>query len=290
EFQRKELETVLATAEKEAAEARAALATEASRVKTEFLANVSHELRTPLTSIIGFAELMHQGLPGPVNEDQKEYLGDILDCGRHLRRMVNDLLDLASMEAGTIQFCAERSNLHELVASVAASFGPVARDKRLHLETHIADGLTGIEIDPSRLRQVLYNYVSNALKFTPEGGTVTIRLSVEEPGWFRVEVEDTGHGIKPADLGRLFERFVQLTQGEGLSGKSTGGTGIGLSLTKRIVEAQGGTVGVRSTPGSGSVFHAILPRKPQMVDPLFGNGEGGGGNLTMTQEDLAGNA
>jgi signal transduction histidine kinase len=133
----------------------------------------------------------------------------------------------------------------------------MAADKRIHVETSVEADVTAIQLDPSKLKQVLYNYLSNALKFTPEGGRVTVRATGEGDAAFRLEVEDPGVGIRSEDVSRLFVEFQQL---DSSSGKRHGGTGLGLALTRRLVEAQGGAVGVRSAPGEGSVFWAVLPR------------------------------
>jgi signal transduction histidine kinase/DNA-binding LytR/AlgR family response regulator len=230
---------------------------EANRLKSEFLANMSHELRTPLNAIIGFAELLHDGQVDPASPQHEEFLGDILASGRHLLQLINDVLDLAKVEAGKLDFRSEPAELERLVVEVVAITRTIAASKRITVTTDVAPGLTGIVIDPNRFKQVVYNYLSNALKFTPEGGRIAIRVTPENEACFRLEVEDTGVGIAPADLGRLFIEFQQLEAG---AAKRHQGTGLGLALTRRLVEAQGGSVGVRSTPGKGSIFHAVLPR------------------------------
>jgi PAS domain S-box-containing protein len=230
---------------------------EANRLKSEFLANMSHELRTPLNAIIGFAELLYDGAVDPASPQHKEFLGDILTSGRHLLQLINDVLDLAKVEAGKLDFRPEQIDLTRVIGEVVAITRTTAASRRITVETKIDPSLGNVCIDPSRLKQVAYNYVSNALKFTPEGGRVTVRAVPEGDAFFRLEVEDTGVGIAPEDLGRLFIEFQQL---DGGASKRHQGTGLGLALTRRLVEAQGGTVGVRSTPGKGSEFHATLPR------------------------------
>ncbi|HEY6323692.1 MAG TPA: PAS domain S-box protein [Thermoanaerobaculia bacterium] len=230
---------------------------EASRLKSEFLANMSHELRTPLNAIIGFAELMHDGKVGPVAPDQKEYLGDILTSSRHLLGLINDVLDLSKIEAGKMEFLPERVDLGKIAAEVRDILRSLAASRRIAISIEIDPGAGEVVADPAKLKQVLYNYLSNALKFTPEDGSVTLRMAPEGGEHFRLEVEDTGIGIRPEDLGRLFVEFQQLDVG---AAKKYGGTGLGLALTRRIVEAQGGRVGVESTPGKGSRFFAVLPR------------------------------
>ena len=230
---------------------------EANRLKSEFLANMSHELRTPLNAIVGFSELMHDGKVGPVSAQHREYLGDILTSAHHLLQLINDVLDLAKVESGKLEFRPEPVDLPNLLSEVRDILRTLAAKKRIHIETEADPTLTRVVLDPAKLKQVLYNYLSNALKFTPEEGRVTIRLAPEGAEAFRLEVEDTGIGIRPEDQGRLFVEFQQL---DASTAKKYPGTGLGLALTKRIVEAQGGRVGVGSTPGQGSVFYAILPR------------------------------
>jgi PAS domain S-box-containing protein len=238
---------------------------EASRLKSEFLANMSHELRTPLNAIIGFAELMHDGKVGPVAPDQKEYLGDILTSSRHLLGLINDVLDLSKIEAGKMEFLPEPVDLGKIAAEVRDILRSLAASRRIAIAIEVDPAASEAVADPAKLKQVLYNYLSNALKFTPEDGRVTLRFAPQGGEHFRLEVEDTGIGIRPEDLGRLFVEFQQLDVG---AAKKYGGTGLGLALTRRIVEAQGGRVGVDSTPGRGSRFFAVLPRAASPAAPL----------------------
>jgi PAS domain S-box-containing protein len=230
---------------------------EANRLKSEFLANMSHELRTPLNAIIGFAELMFKGKVGPVSDDHKEYLGDILTSSRHLLQLINDVLDLAKVESGKMEFHPESLDLGKVIAEVRDILRGLASTKRIRVETMVDAADAAAVLDPSKLKQVLYNFLSNALKFTPDGGHVAIRVVGEDESRIRIEVEDTGIGIRSEDTHRLFVEFQQL---DGGTAKRFGGTGLGLALTKRIVEAQGGHVGVTSEPGKGSTFWASLPR------------------------------
>jgi signal transduction histidine kinase/DNA-binding response OmpR family regulator len=232
-------------------------AQEATRLKSEFLANMSHELRTPLNAIIGFAELMHDGKVGAVSAPHKECLADILTSSRHLLQLINDVLDLSKVEAGKMEFRPERIEVAKLVGEVKDILRGLSAQKHIELAVEIDPALDEVVLDPGKLKQVLYNYLSNALKFTLEGGRVTVRARLEPNGKFRLEVADTGVGIRPEDLSRLFVEFQQL---DASASKAHPGTGLGLALTKRIVEAQEGRVGVSSVVGQGSVFHAILPR------------------------------
>ncbi|MFI5350120.1 MAG: PAS domain S-box protein [Elusimicrobiota bacterium] len=232
---------------------------EATRLKSEFLANMSHELRTPLNAIIGFSEMMEDDKSGRVSAEHKEYLGDILTSAHHLQQLINDVLDLAKVESGKMEFSPEKVDLEKLAAETIDTIRSMAAQKRIGMLTRVAPELLSGEIllDPGKFKQVLYNYLSNALKFTPEEGRVTLRILPEGEDFFRLEVEDTGIGIKPEDIARLFVEFQQL---DASAAKKYQGTGLGLSLTKRLVEAQGGQVGVHSRPGKGSVFFAVLPR------------------------------
>ena len=230
---------------------------QANRLKSEFLANMSHELRTPLNGIIGFAELMHDEKVGPVSSDHKEYLHDILTSGRHLLQLINDVLDLSKVEAGKLEFVPERTEPAIVVGEVCEIVRTLAAKKRIRLTTECDPVLAQIETDVRCLKQILYNFISNALKFTSDEGTVSVRMAAQGDDYFRIEVEDNGAGIRSEDLHRLFMEFQQLDTNRS---KENTGTGLGLALTKKIVEAQGGQVGVRSTPGQGSIFHAILPR------------------------------
>ncbi|MCW5803688.1 MAG: response regulator [Deltaproteobacteria bacterium] len=243
---------------------------EANRLKSEFLANMSHELRTPLNAIIGFAELLHDGQVDAASPQHKEFLGDILTSGRHLLQLVNDVLDLAKVEAGKLEFRPEPIDIRKSLVEVAAILRTTAAGKRIRLEIEVdpalAEDKRGIVLDPSRFKQVAYNYLSNALKFTANGGRVIARIGPEGDSNLRFEVEDNGIGISANDVGRLFSEFQQLDAG---AAKRHQGTGLGLALTRRIVEAQGGSVGVNSAVGTGSTFHAILPRRTRaMVTPL----------------------
>ena len=230
---------------------------EASRMKSEFLANMSHELRSPLNGIIGFAELLHDGRLGAVSEKVKEFLARIHKSARHLLQLINDLLDLSKIEAGRLSLYPEPVHLAGLIEEVVAIQAAVAAPKKIRIVTELSPEIGSVTTDASRFRQILYNYLSNALKFTDEGGEVTVRLQPQGANEFCLEVSDTGIGIAPQDIPRLFTEFQQL---DATASKRYPGTGLGLALTKRIVEAQGGEVGVRSRPGEGSTFFVVLPR------------------------------
>jgi signal transduction histidine kinase len=230
----------------------------ASRMKTEFVANMSHELRSPLNSIIGFSELMHDGKLGPLTEFQKESFGRILNGAHHLLRLINDILDLARVEAGKLEFRPEPVSLSQLIDEACDSLSGLATEKHIHIIRRV-DLPAEVRIDPGRFKQVLYNYLSNALKFS-DGCDVCVTVKAEGKDAFRLEVVDSGMGIADSDLDRLFTDFHQLDSGKS---KRFQGAGLGLALTKRIVEAQGGRVGVRSVLGKGSTFFAVLPLVPE---------------------------
>jgi len=225
----------------------------ATEAKSRFLAGVSHELRTPLNGIIGFSELLYDGRLGEISGDQRDVISDILTSARHLLQLINDILDLSKIEAGRMEFRPEMCELGTLVQEVRDVVRPLAEKKELELETCVPGELHAL-IDGARFKQVLYNYLSNAVKFTPVGGRVSVRITPQDL-FFLLEVEDTGIGIGEAEISRLFQEFEQLSG----SRKAEQGTGLGLALTRAIVEAQGGSVAVRSEPGRGSVFSALLP-------------------------------
>ena len=235
---------------------------EASRLKSEFLANMSHELRTPLNSVIGFADILYEGEVPAGSPEGREYLGDILKSGRHLLQLINDVLDLAKVESGKMEFRAEHVELPRVVGEVLDVLRSLAGASQISVTCELEPNAHELVVDPARLKQVLYNYLSNAFKFTPPGGHVIVRAHGSDTEHVTIEVEDDGAGIAPADLSRLFVEFQQLDNG---STKKHAGTGLGLALTRRIVEAQGGRVGVRSELGRGSTFWAILPRQAHPV-------------------------
>jgi PAS domain S-box-containing protein len=231
---------------------------EAGRLKNEFLANMSHEFRTPLNAIIGFSELLSNGKIGPVPAEQKECLSDILTSARHLLQLINDILDLAKIEAGKMEFRPEPMDLYEEAREVRNILRGQASAKRIQVGIQTSPSPSKVTLDRTKFKQVLYNFLSNAIKFTPEEGKVIIRFIPQGKDRFRLEVEDNGIGIPPEDLPHLFQEFQQL---DASSAKRHAGTGLGLALTKRIVEAQGGKVGVKSEPSKGSLFFAVLPNR-----------------------------
>jgi PAS domain S-box-containing protein len=229
---------------------------EANRMKSEFLANMSHELRTPLNGIIGFTEFLVDGKPGQINPKQKEYLGDILNSAKHLLQLINDVLDLAKVEAGKMELNLEDFSLTQAIDEVCAVAKPMAQKKHMLVSISVAAELERVTLDQQKFKQVLYNLVSNGIKFTDDGGAVEISAQPYNGGYFKLSVNDTGIGIKPEDLQRLFREFEQLESG---TSRRYEGTGLGLALTRKIVELQGGSISVESKIGKGSVFSVVLP-------------------------------
>jgi PAS domain S-box-containing protein len=228
----------------------------ANAAKSEFLSRMSHELRTPLNGVIGFAEFLADGKPGPLNEKQKEYLGDILNSGQHLLQLINDVLDLSKVEAGKMELNPELVVLSEAIDEVAAVVGPLANKKSIRVTKRVSRELHVVDLDPQKLKQVLYNLLSNAVKFTDDNGHVEVDAAAAAMNNFTIRVTDSGIGIKSEDMQRLFTEFEQLESG---TGRRYEGSGLGLSLTRKIVELQGGTIHAESEFGRGSTFTVTLP-------------------------------
>ena len=229
----------------------------ANQAKSAFLANMSHELRTPLNAVIGFSELLEQQIFGTLNEKQRTYVGNVLLSGRHLLQLVNDVLDISKVEAGRMDLAYERTPIGSIVDVVRGVIGGLAAKRGIRLEVALPPGLPDVFVDPGRIKQVLYNLISNAIKFTPKGGTVRLTARADARS-LTIAVSDTGIGIARADLPRLFREFEQLAQPNGTRPE---GTGLGLALSRRLVELHGGRVEVESELGRGSTFSVHLPLK-----------------------------
>ena len=225
----------------------------ASRHKSEFLASMSHELRTPLNAVIGFSQVLRQQMFGELNEKQVEYVDDILSSGQHLLNLINDILDLAKVEAGRMELQPAPFALPETLRNAMAMVRERATRQDVTLAVEIDDSVGEIEADERKVKQILFNLLSNAVKFTPAGGTVTLAARTDASRAI-ISVRDTGVGISPADQARIFEDFYQLSPG-----MTQEGTGLGLALTKRLVDLHGGELTVDSTPGTGSTFTVWLP-------------------------------
>jgi PAS domain S-box-containing protein len=227
----------------------------ANRAKSAFLGAVSHELRTPLNAIIGFTELMYDGVAGETTPDQREYLGDVLTSGRHLLRLITDLLDVTRIESGRMEFIPEPVALAGLVADVREELHALAAAKHIAVQATVDPDIGPVVLDAKRLRQVIVNLGLNAIKFAPAESAVLVEVRAEGADQLRIDVTDRGPAITGADLGRVFHEFEE----PGLGG-ARGGAGLALAVTRRLVEAQGGTVGVASDATPGARFFAILPR------------------------------
>jgi len=226
----------------------------ASKHKSEFLANMSHELRTPLNAIIGFSQVLRQSLFGPINEKQEEYLDDILSSGNHLLSLINDVLDLSKVEAGQVELEVASFSLREALERGVVMVREPATKDGVRLSLELAPGVDLVEGDERRLRQVIFNLLSNAVKFTPEGGEVVVATASRDHEVL-ISVTDTGPGIRVEDHERIFEEFHQTDVGV----QQREGTGLGLALSKRLVELHGGRIWVESEPGKGSTFVFTLP-------------------------------
>jgi signal transduction histidine kinase len=230
---------------------------EASRHKSEFLANMSHELRTPLNAVLGYTELILDNIYGEVSDKVREVLERVQNSGRHLLALINDVLDLSKIDAGQLTLSLDDYSMAEVMQTVSTAVEPLAAEKKLALRVAIPPDLPRGHGDERRITQVLLNFVGNAIKFT-DAGEVVIRAMVSD-GEFLVAVSDTGPGIPEQDQQRIFEEFQQ---GDGSSGSGTrpkDGTGLGLTIAKRIVELHRGRVWVQSSPGQGSTFWFALP-------------------------------
>jgi signal transduction histidine kinase len=227
----------------------------ASRHKSEFLANMSHELRTPLNAIIGFSEILAEKMFGDINEKQTEYLQDILESGRHLLSLINDILDLSKIEAGRMELELSEFDLPQAIDNALILVRERASRRGIRLGSTVDPRLGMIGGDERKVKQVLLNLLSNALKFTPEGGRIDVGARVHD-GAAEVSVADTGIGIAPEDQAAVFEEFRQV----GTADKKAEGTGLGLALSRKFIELHGGRIWVRSELGAGSTFTFTLPR------------------------------
>jgi len=234
---------------------------ESNRLKSEFLANVSHELRTPLNSIIGFAELLDELARSDTTADPKRrrFIGHILSSGRSLLDMINELLSMAKIEAGRMEVAIEPTSVTDLVEGIVTIMRPQATARRIEISSRVPSGLPTIETDPGKLQQILYNFLSNAIKFSPEGSEVTIaveRVSRSDgEGGVRIEVQDRGPGI-PFDMqDTIFEKFRQV---DASTTREHSGTGLGLAICRELAQMLNASVGLASEPGKGSTFFVEL--------------------------------
>ena len=231
---------------------------ERNKLKSEFLANISHELRTPMNAIIGFSELLIDKKVGDLNAKQLDYLNDIHASGSHLLQLINDVLDLARIEAGKVHLTIETFSIQNAIEEVIKVINPLAQKKRIIISLNLYDRVDMVSLDKNKFRQILYNLISNAIKFNATGGTIYIETGIRPNNAFYLKVTDTGIGIAKENTRKLFIPFVQLDSG---TTRRHEGTGLGLALTKNIVELQKGVISVESTLGTGSTFTVVLPLK-----------------------------
>ena len=270
------------------------LADAANRAKSAFLAVMSHELRTPLNSIIGFSEVLADPAFGTLSDEQRGYVADIHDSGRHLLALINDILDVSKIEAGKMELALETADVGSVIAAVLHMVRERSLRQHVALQVEVDPALPQVRVDSRKLKQILLNLVSNAVKFTHAGGTVRIAagrveraridadippafargeagLPVDAPAYLEIRVEDTGIGIPEASLLAVFEPFTQL---EATLSRAQGGTGLGLALTRRLVEMHGGVLWLRSREGQGSVFTFVLPMpREEGEDPAPTDGQ-----------------
>ncbi len=239
----------------------------ANRAKSEFLANMSHELRTPLNAIIGFSEVIKRGMFGPLSARYCSYGGDIHESGTHLLNLINEILDLSKLEAGHFEFHEENVDIASVIQTSKRLVEPQAEKGKVQLSETAQNDLPQIRADERRIRQVLINILSNAVKFTPEGGHVRVQSSLRSDGLV-IAISDTGIGIAPGQIPKAMEPFGQI---DSKVSRKYEGTGLGLPLAKRLVELHGGTLAVESALGVGTTVTIVLPRErvvPRKVPAL----------------------
>jgi len=227
---------------------------QADRLKSEFLSSVSHELRTPLHTIIGFSELLAEELRGPLNEDQKRFIGHIHKDSLHLLELINQILDLSKIEAGQLELRMETFAADGAIEEVLSSIRPQGEAKAIRIEADLGSEIT-LAADRLRFKQILFNLLSNAVKFTPDEGRIRVGASPRD-GFIEIFVKDNGIGIPPEEHGLVFDKFHQVRR---KADGSRGGTGLGLSITKALIEQHGGHIWIESELGSGSRFTFTIP-------------------------------
>jgi len=252
---------------------------ESNRLKNEFLANVSHELRTPLNSILGFADLLKDAA---LTADPKNarFLQNIVSSGKHLLALITDLLDLAKIEAGKMEVRSEPFSLSDLFEGLISIIKPLAEKKELSVISTVGRDVPIIHTDPAKLQQVLYNFLSNAIKFSPASGRIDVRAERFEEENVRISVSDQGPGIELDKQSQIFEKFRQI---DGSVTRQHGGTGLGLAISKELTQLMGGSIGVMSRPNEGATFWVILPVKIVASTAAITVGNGAGDAVKNTR-------
>ncbi|MCW3122689.1 MAG: domain S-box protein [Flavipsychrobacter sp.] len=238
-------------------EKRASELSNANRLKSDFLANMSHELRTPMNAIIGFSELLIDKRVGDLNEKQLDYLNDIYGSAVHLLQLINDVLDIAKIEAGKIELIVGSFSITEAIEKVIKILKPIADKKNVVISLSLAKEINIISLDKNKFKQILYNLISNAIKFNHQDGTIKVETETYGADSFILKVKDSGIGIAKENMGKLFLPFVQLDS-SGTTRRHEG-TGLGLALTKTITELQNGTISAESVVGQGTIFSVVMP-------------------------------
>ena len=229
---------------------------ESNRLKSEFLANVSHELRTPLNSILGFADLLKDSLAAGPDSKSARYVNNILQSSRHLLELINDLLDLAKIEAGRMEVRSEPLSIPDVFEGLANILKPLIEQRSLTLNSAVSGQVPIIRTDPGKLQQILYNFLSNAIKFSPTGSAIDLAAQLDGEDKVRITVTDHGPGIEPAKQQMIFEKF---RQADASVTRSHGGSGLGLAISKELTTLLSGSIGVQSTPGQGATFWLVVP-------------------------------
>jgi len=229
----------------------------ANKIKSEFLANISHEFRTPLNAILGFAQVLREK-PGILKKDKAQrYAENIITGGNRLLNMINDLLDLAKTEAGKMELHIEKASVKQLCKALIASFSLLTKKKKIKVKLITADNIPPLMTDAGKVQQILYNFLSNAIKFTPQRGRIEIRASLlPDENTVRIEVADTGCGIAEADREKIFEKFRQT---DGSITRETAGSGLGLTISRDLAAMLAGSIGLESELDKGSTFWLDIP-------------------------------
>jgi signal transduction histidine kinase len=228
----------------------------ANKIKSEFLANISHEFRTPLNAILGFAEILREK-PELLRKDKgRRYAENIIEGGKNLLNMINDLLNLAKAEAGKMELHIEKTSIPQLCKAAVGSFSALTKKKKIKVKLTVDENIPILSTDAGKMQQILYNFLSNSVKFTPEGGRIEIHVSMQGEQMVRIAVTDTGCGIAESDKEKIFEKF---RQADGSLTRETTGSGLGLAISKELASMLAGTIGVESELGKGSTFWLDIP-------------------------------